>query len=108
MKTQKIFSRARLNAGVAPVVLGLALISAPAHAQTAQAPQAAEDTSADEIVVTGTLIQNPNLTSSSPIAVVGAEEIGLRQRGDAVRRVLQTRERSEGSQEADLPGAAGG
>ena len=81
MKTQKFFSRARLNAGVAPVVLGLALISAPAFAQTAQAAE--EDTSTDEIVVTGTLIQNPNLVSSSPVAVVGAEEIDLRQSTNA-------------------------
>ena len=28
-----------------------------------------------EIIVTGTLIRNPNLTSSSPVAVVGQEEI---------------------------------
>ena len=32
-----------------------------------------------EIIVTGTLIRNPNLTSSSPVAVVGSEEISLRQ-----------------------------
>ncbi len=96
MKTQKFFSRARLNAGVAPVVLGLALISGPAFAQDAQAPQAAEDTSSDEIIVTGTLIQNPNLVSSSPIAVVGAEEIGLRQ-GTNAEQILR-----------DVPGIVAG
>ena len=32
-----------------------------------------------EIIVTGSLIRNPNLTSSSPVAVVGQEEIQLRQ-----------------------------
>jgi outer membrane cobalamin receptor len=31
-----------------------------------------------EIIVTGTLIRNPNLTSSSPVAVVGQQEIQLR------------------------------
>src|SRR3954470_10866179 len=30
--------------------------------------------SGGEIIVTGTLIRNPNLTSSSPVAVVGQEE----------------------------------
>lgn len=32
-----------------------------------------------EIVITGTLIRNPNLTASSPVAVVGQEEISLQQ-----------------------------
>src|SRR6185295_19876572 len=31
-----------------------------------------------EIIVTGTLIRNPNLTSSSPVAVVGQQEIQLK------------------------------
>jgi outer membrane receptor protein involved in Fe transport len=35
--------------------------------------------SGGEIIVTGTLIRNPNLTSSSPVAVVGSQEISLRQ-----------------------------
>jgi outer membrane receptor protein involved in Fe transport len=77
MKTQKFFSRARLSAGVAPVVLGLAMIAAPAYAQTAQAAE--DDTAADEIVVTGSLIKNPNLEQSSPVTVVTSEEVELRQ-----------------------------
>lgn len=81
MKTQKFYRRARLSAGVAPVVLGLAMIAAPAQAQDAQA--AADDTSADEIVVTGTLIQNPNLSSSSPVSFVGSNEIELKQSTNA-------------------------
>lgn len=80
MKTQKFLSRARLSAGVAPVVLGLAMVAAPAYAQTAQAPQAAtDDTSSDEIVVTGSLISNPNLEQSAPVNVTTAETIALRQ-----------------------------
>jgi outer membrane receptor protein involved in Fe transport len=35
--------------------------------------------SGGEIIVTGTLIRNPNLTSSSPVAVVGQTEVALRQ-----------------------------
>lgn len=81
MKTQKFYSRARLSAGVAPVVLGLAMLAAPAHAQDAQA--AADETATDEIVVTGTLIQNPNLTSSSPVSFVSSNEIELKQSTNA-------------------------
>ena len=78
MKTQKFFSRARLNAGVAPMVLGLAMIAAPALAQTD--PQTAtDDTTADEIVVTGSLISNPNLERSSPVNVTTAADIELKQ-----------------------------
>ncbi|MGN7998164.1 TonB-dependent receptor domain-containing protein [Sphingomonas sp. 22176] len=47
---------------------------APADA----APAQAADTGS-EIVVTGTLIRNPNLTSSSPVNVVGQQELSLRQ-----------------------------
>jgi iron complex outermembrane receptor protein len=32
-----------------------------------------------EVTVTGTLIQNPNLTASAPVAVIGADEVALRQ-----------------------------
>jgi len=42
-----------------------------------------------EIIVTGTLIRNPNLTSSSPVAVVGQEEINLRQATNA-EQILRT------------------
>ena len=56
------------------------------------APSAAES-STGEIVVTGTLIRNPNLVSSSPVAVVGQEEINLRQSNTA-ESILR-----------DLPGA---
>ncbi|MGK6323218.1 TonB-dependent receptor domain-containing protein [Sphingomonas sp. DT-51] len=58
--------------------------NAPAAGISSQeaAPPAGEN-SAGDIVVTGTLIRNPNLVSSSPVAVVGAEEIQLRQRNTA-------------------------
>jgi iron complex outermembrane recepter protein len=72
MKTQSIFSRSRLSASVAPVVLGLAMISMPAFAQTAPA---ADDAAADAepIIVTGSRIARPDLTSNSPISVVTGE-----------------------------------
>ena len=56
------------------------------------APPATE-ASAGDIVVTGTLISNPNLVASSPVAVVGQEEIALRQSNTA-EQILR-----------DLPGA---
>ncbi|WP_447758565.1 TonB-dependent receptor domain-containing protein [Sphingopyxis fribergensis] len=70
----------KLKLGAAPLVLSVALVSAPAFAQDAPAEETA--TSA-EIVVTGTLIRNPNLESSSPVAVIGADEVALRQTNNA-------------------------
>jgi len=46
--------------------------------QPQEATGAAGETSGGEIVVTGTLIKNPNLTSSSPVNVVGQSELQLR------------------------------
>ena len=77
----------KLMSGTAPMVLGLAMVSAPAHAQVNEnndtlfrgaqgiEPQVSEDV----IVVTGTRITNPNLEQSSPVAVVTEDEIELRQ-----------------------------
>src|SRR5207237_3668072 len=68
--------------------------AAPAAGVSSQesAPPAAE-TSTGDVVVTGTLIRNPNLVSSSPVAVIGQGEINLRQRNNA-EEILR-----------DLPGA---
>lgn len=64
-------------------------LAAPALAQTA--PQAAEAAAStgDEIIVTGTLIQNPNLTSSSPVNVISEEEIALRVPNNAEELIRQ-------------------
>ncbi|WP_242653555.1 TonB-dependent receptor plug domain-containing protein [Sphingomonas jatrophae] len=58
--------------------------AAPAAGVSTQdaAPPAGE-TSSGDIVVTGTLIRNPNLVASSPVTVVGQEEINLRQSNTA-------------------------
>ncbi|MEN9289004.1 MAG: hypothetical protein RL317_627, partial [Pseudomonadota bacterium] len=66
---------ASLKAGVAPVVLGFALVASPAFAQQS----ADEDAAKDEIVVTGTLISNPNLQRSAPVNVTTADAIELKQ-----------------------------
>lgn len=55
----------------------------PAGLQTQESAGPAEENSQGDIVVTGTLIKNPNLTSSSPVAVIGQEEIQLRQKNVA-------------------------
>ncbi|WP_206363533.1 TonB-dependent receptor domain-containing protein [Sphingomonas crocodyli] len=58
------------------------MVATPAFAQTTPA----EDTTAaesDVIVVTGSLIRNPNLTASTPVASVGENEISLRQTTNA-------------------------
>ncbi|KTE02368.1 TonB-dependent receptor [Sphingopyxis sp. H038] len=70
-KTQ--YSKLRL--GAAPLVLSVALVSAPAFAQ-----DAAEETAAQsEIVVTGSLIRNPNLEQSTPVNVTTSDTIELKQ-----------------------------
>lgn len=106
----KTISRKSLLAST--VIVGLAFIGAPAVAQTAppagdppkesQDPDASTPQQADpantemapaegvqnseaegEIIVTGTLIRNPNLQTSSPVSVVGEQEIEYRQSNNA-------------------------
>jgi iron complex outermembrane recepter protein len=66
----------------------------PAGTQTNETAAPAQPTSAQEIVITGTLIRNPNLVASAPVTVVGQDEIRLRQANTA-EEVLRT-----------IPGAA--
>ncbi|MEQ1496344.1 MAG: hypothetical protein ABL912_11385 [Novosphingobium sp.] len=58
-----------LKAGTAPLVLGLALISTPSFAQDA----AEEEDDGQTIVVTGSLIRNPNLVQANPVNVTSAD-----------------------------------
>jgi outer membrane receptor protein involved in Fe transport len=67
--------------------------STPSGEQTRQSAGPAEPSSTGEIVVTGSLIKNPALTSSAPVQVLGQEELQLRQTNTA-QEVLR-----------DLPGA---
>ncbi|WEK41843.1 MAG: TonB-dependent receptor [Candidatus Sphingomonas colombiensis] len=80
------------------LLVGAAVASPAAFAQTQpEAPQAATpaatDTTTGDIVVTGSLIRNPNLISSTPVSVVNQDELNLRQTNTA-EQVLR-----------DLPGA---
>lgn len=72
----------KLMSGTAPLVLGLAMLSAPAYAQD-QDVQDADAADEDVIVVTGSRISNPNLELSSPVGVVTSEELELRQTNTA-------------------------
>lgn len=65
----------KLKLGAAPLVLSVALVSAPAFAQDAEEGAATES----EIVVTGTLIRNPNLEQSTPVNVTTSDTIELKQ-----------------------------
>ncbi|MEP3915519.1 MAG: TonB-dependent receptor [Parasphingorhabdus sp.] len=71
-----------LKASVAPMVLGLAMVSTPVLAQD-QDVQDADAADESVIVVTGSRISNPNLELSSPVGVVTSEELELRQTNTA-------------------------
>ncbi|WP_416222336.1 TonB-dependent receptor domain-containing protein [Sphingosinicella sp. LY1275] len=66
---------------------GMATFAAPAYAQdtqdttpaTAQAQEATAEAGQGDIVVTGTLIKNPNLERSAPVNVTTSDEIELQQ-----------------------------
>lgn len=66
----------------------------PAGVQSNESAKPAEPTAAQEIVITGTLIRNPNLVASAPVTVLGHDEVQLRQTNTA-EEILRT-----------IPGAA--
>src|SRR4051812_45504014 len=61
------------------MICGAAMAAAAGAPALAQAPAgaAAGDSEVSEIVVTGTRIPSPNLTSVSPVQVVGSREVLL-------------------------------
>jgi len=61
---------------LATTIIAGSMMSAPAFAQ---APAAVEAPAEDTIVVTGSLISNPNLVRSTPVNVTTADELELRQ-----------------------------
>jgi outer membrane receptor protein involved in Fe transport len=62
------------------VLIGASMLSTAAFAQDAQTAETEKD---DTIVVTGSLIANPNLERATPVTVATAEEIELRQTNTA-------------------------
>jgi outer membrane receptor protein involved in Fe transport len=77
-------NRYRNNLLASTLFVGAAAIANPAFAQNAGETAAEAPT---EIVVTGTLVRNPNLVASTPVTVIGAAEIGLRQSNTAEQLV---------------------
>jgi iron complex outermembrane recepter protein len=75
-KNQMVTKSVRRSLLATTIIAG-SLAAAPAFAQSS-APQTPAANEGETIVVTGTLIRNPNLTSSSPINVVSEDEISLR------------------------------
>ncbi len=69
-----------LKSGAATAVIALTM-SIPAYAQDVEdSAETVEDVAGgNAIIVTGSRINNPNLTASSPVSVVTAEQIELRQ-----------------------------
>ena len=61
----------------------------PAGVQSNESAAPAEPTASQEIVITGTLIRNPNLVASAPVTVLGHDEIQLRQTNTA-EEILRT------------------
>lgn len=80
MKTSRI---AQFKAGTAPLVMGLALIASPAFAQDAAPAEDEATEDSGDIVVTGSLISNPNLEQSTPVNVTTADQIELKQSNTA-------------------------
>ena len=80
------FSKLKLS--VAPVVLGVALVSAPAFAQDAPADEGASED--NTIVVTGSILRRTDTETPSPVTVLSAEtlqERGINTVADAVQRL---------------------
>ena len=69
MKTTRINN---LKYAVAPMALGLAMISTPSFAQAADAASADAEGS---IVVTGSRIARPDLESNSPISIITGQQL---------------------------------
>ncbi|AUW59521.1 TonB-dependent receptor [Sphingobium sp. SCG-1] len=70
--------RALLRTSAAPAILGASLMATVAFAQDVPQASDAADTG-DAIVVTGSLIRDPNLIRSSPVIGVTSKEVELRQ-----------------------------
>ena len=78
MKQRSQAVQARLLAST--MLASSMLFATPAFAQEDPAAATAVEEGSDQaIVVTGTLVRNPNLVASSPVNVVGEEEIELQQ-----------------------------
>jgi len=88
-------ARALLRCSAAVAAVSLGLLAAPASAQGTQTA-GADAATQDQIIVTGTRIARPNIEQSSPVSVVGEQELTFQQ-PVSIERILR-----------DLPGVAAG
>jgi len=106
-------TRAALRGSVATAALSLAMLVGPSA--LAQDTAAAGATGDETIIVTGSRINNPNLVQSSPVSVIGADEVTFQQplsAEDLIRDLPgavpstgpQTNNGSDGSARANLRG----
>ena len=86
MNSGSNLTHSRLKQSAALIAIGVAISATPVFAQNAD----------DAIIVTGSRIANPNLEQSSPVSVIGAEEIAL-QAPTSAEQLLR-----------DLPGTSAG
>jgi iron complex outermembrane recepter protein len=113
----KMAMRGRLLATT--MIAGATLIGAPALAQTAPAatdaaapatittPDTAAPASNSEIVVTGSRLSQPNLTSTSPVTVVSSQEIKL-QGATRIEDVLNSLPQTFASQSSSVSNGSNG
>jgi iron complex outermembrane receptor protein len=67
-----------LKAGVAPLVLGAALLSGTAFAQDTAKPDDKKDDAAQTIVVTGSILRRTNTETVSPVTTITADQLDAR------------------------------
>jgi iron complex outermembrane receptor protein len=67
-----------LKAGVAPFVLGAALLSASAFAQDTAKPEVKKGEEAQTIVVTGSILRRTNTETVSPVTTITADQLDAR------------------------------
>lgn len=82
------FSKLKLS--VAPVVLGVALVSAPAFAQNAPADDEGASSGDDVIVVTGSILRRTNTETASPVTTLSSdtlEERGINTAAEGLQRL---------------------
>lgn len=71
-------SSSALKAGVAPFVLGAALLSASAFAQDTAKPEVKKGDEAQTIVVTGSILRRTNTETVSPVTTITADQLDAR------------------------------
>lgn len=71
-------SSSALKAGVAPFVLGAALLSASAFAQDTSKPEVKKGEEAQTIVVTGSILRRTNTETVSPVTTITADQLDAR------------------------------